>query len=481
MRARHSGVVGGGVANVFLSYAGEDRALARTVHGWLVEAGHETFAYLHPHDGVPPGEQWEPQLYERLRWADAMVCVVTSAHVASTWCTAELSIARARKLRLLPIRAEPEVRHPLLPSTQYIDYARDPDAARATVIEALRRAEAPAPGSRSAFPRLRWPHWVRRARWLSRRTIAGLAGATVAIGLGVAGLLLVIDHGTVDAATQRERDADPCALLDLAVLREFGTPAFTTPQYLQSCRATITSAGHETLLQVSMESAISIGTLIKNGEPVSKVDNFDVQPEKKSEVSDRHKCTYRLWLTEDQPVVAIEALNYDEQLIDLCAVSDAAVKGAISRLILIHNRRIPYTEDRTENYSHARADACELLDSTALSKVPGLNLYNVEPGYGHWSCTWRGSDDRAEVTLGLSLKDTTFDDHGADGVTINGKSAQVSNTGDYCDADVAHRHSPGRDQDTEMLRLGVKAPRSPEELCVLVTDLASTAEKELAD
>lgn len=57
------------------------------------------------------GERWEQWLYNRLRWADTVVCVVTSAYLASSWCTGEIGAAHAQGSRLLPLRAEPDVVH----------------------------------------------------------------------------------------------------------------------------------------------------------------------------------------------------------------------------------------------------------------------------------------------------------------------------------------------------------------------------------
>jgi hypothetical protein len=54
-------------------------------------------------DGLVVGKEWAQQLHERLRWADAVVCVVTPAYVASTWCAAEVGIAVSRGSRLLPV------------------------------------------------------------------------------------------------------------------------------------------------------------------------------------------------------------------------------------------------------------------------------------------------------------------------------------------------------------------------------------------
>ncbi|SDZ26006.1 WD domain-containing protein, G-beta repeat-containing protein, partial [Geodermatophilus africanus] len=147
------------MARVLVSHASKDAALAAEVHRWLVDEGHEAFLDRDLADGILAGEEWEKRLRERLRWADAFVCVLTSAYLASVWCTAELAIAQSRGSRLLPIRAESGVRHPLLNSVQYVDMTQDAAGARARVAEALLRVNAAGgygwPDDRSPFPGLR--------------------------------------------------------------------------------------------------------------------------------------------------------------------------------------------------------------------------------------------------------------------------------------------------------------------------------------
>jgi WD40 repeat protein len=147
------------VARVFISYASADRECASQLHEWLVAEGHQVFRYQDPDDGIAIGEEWAKRLHERLRWADAVVCVVTSAAATSTWCTAEVSIAKSWGIRLLPVLAEPEGLHPLLPSEQYADLTRDPDTARAALVGALSRVDAAGgfgwPDDKSPFPGLR--------------------------------------------------------------------------------------------------------------------------------------------------------------------------------------------------------------------------------------------------------------------------------------------------------------------------------------
>ena len=461
------------MSNVFLSYAVEDRALARTVHGWLIDDGHEVFEYLDPRDGTALGEQWEQRLYERLRWADAMVCVVTSAYVKSAWCTAEAGIARSRGTRLLPIFAEPGVSHPVLASTHYADYAQDPDAARATVIEALRRVRGP------WWSRSRRPEWLRRALRPGRRAIAGLIAGAVSVGLAAAWLIPVPD--TVDAATQRERNADPCPLLDTAALERSGDEVtLMTPRYLDTCLATIASPGHETIARVAFEPASPLPSLISDAEPdqIEPLGGLHIKWGKEDLLSDRRECTHRLWVDEDKPVIAFETRIYDKNQIDICRVGRAAVMPAITELV---RNGITYKNNRTGNFTHAQSDACSLLDATALGKVPGLDPNSAEPDYGKWRCTWSGNDGRTEVTLELMLEKPGFTGY-VNGVHIDvdEKRTRVSGDSTGCSADVLHRPSPGPGQATEMLRLRVEAPGfAQEQLCALVTDLAVAAEKRL--
>ncbi len=147
------------MARVFVSHASEDLALACDVHRWLIETGHEACLDQDLRDGIAVGEQWRGRLQERLRWADAVVCVVTSAYLASTWCTAEVAVAQSRGSRLLPLRGEPDVTHPLLTEVQDTGGVRDPVGARAAVAEALRRIDAAGgagwPDDRCPFPGLR--------------------------------------------------------------------------------------------------------------------------------------------------------------------------------------------------------------------------------------------------------------------------------------------------------------------------------------
>jgi hypothetical protein len=129
------------VARIFISYASSDRAIADEVSGWLRAVGHETFLDHDVRDGISVGEDWKQRLYRELRQVDAVIGVVTSSFVASSWCSAEVGIADTLGCRLMPLRAEAGVVHPLMRDLQYADYQADPQQARDRVLQAARLLE----------------------------------------------------------------------------------------------------------------------------------------------------------------------------------------------------------------------------------------------------------------------------------------------------------------------------------------------------
>ncbi|MGH3752930.1 MAG: TIR domain-containing protein [Pseudonocardiaceae bacterium] len=129
------------MARVFISYASADRAVADEVSGWLRAAGHAPFFDHDVRDGLSLGEDWKRRLYRELRQVEAVIGVVTASFVASKWCFAEVGIADARGCRLIPLRVEADVVHPLMGELHHVDYHADPQQARERVLRAVRLVE----------------------------------------------------------------------------------------------------------------------------------------------------------------------------------------------------------------------------------------------------------------------------------------------------------------------------------------------------
>ncbi|MCP2244508.1 nSTAND1 domain-containing NTPase [Lentzea aerocolonigenes] len=197
------------MARVFVSYASADLALAEELHGWLESAGHEVFLDRDPRSGIAIGDEWVRRLHERLRWAHALLCVITKDYRGSAWCTAELNTARLLGTRILPLRSGTVV-HPLLDDVQHTDLT-DRAAARARVARALAEIDAAGdphwPDGRSPFPGL-VPLDVDRHRvYFGReREIADLVelvvegrGGTLVVGSSGCGKSSLVRAGLVPA------------------------------------------------------------------------------------------------------------------------------------------------------------------------------------------------------------------------------------------------------------------------------------------
>ncbi|HEX2298971.1 MAG TPA: TIR domain-containing protein, partial [Pseudonocardiaceae bacterium] len=110
------------MASVFVSHSSQDRAATEWMVARLRAAGFAAlFVDFDPEQGIPAGRNWERDLYAQLRKTDAVVFLASAASVASQWCFAELSLARALGRPVFPVRLQPEVDLPLLAHLQWTD------------------------------------------------------------------------------------------------------------------------------------------------------------------------------------------------------------------------------------------------------------------------------------------------------------------------------------------------------------------------
>jgi WD40 repeat protein/energy-coupling factor transporter ATP-binding protein EcfA2 len=147
------------MAGVFISYSSKNNELAAELRDWLKVDGHDVFLDYDRHDGIEGGVQWRERLYERLRWADVVLCIVTGDYEISRWCFGEIVAAKTCGSRILPLVAEEGAHHPLLDDLQYIIYHGARLQSRERISRILREIDAAGgagwPDGRSPFPGLR--------------------------------------------------------------------------------------------------------------------------------------------------------------------------------------------------------------------------------------------------------------------------------------------------------------------------------------
>ncbi|MGH3700315.1 MAG: TIR domain-containing protein, partial [Pseudonocardiaceae bacterium] len=209
------------MAHIFISYATPDRPVADEVVSWLRAAGHEPFLDRDLRNGISVGEDWKQRLYRELREVDAVIGVVTSSFVASSWCSAEVGIADALGCRLMPLRAEAGVVHPLMRDLQYVDYLAGPGQARDRVLQAVKLLDDGGETWREGenpFPGLA-PFTAARSRvFFGRAAEAREVGNRVRARGGTGGLLALVGpsgcgkSSLLNAAVVPLLDSDPAWL-----------------------------------------------------------------------------------------------------------------------------------------------------------------------------------------------------------------------------------------------------------------------------
>lgn len=279
---------------------------------------------------------------------------------------------------------------------------------------------------------------------------------------------------TIDAATQRLRNADPCRLTGTEPLKQFGTPERVPGPYLNSCQVDINNRTASAQVVVSFDTPTDVSSI--KGTPVWH-NNFALF---RKELVEEKRCRNLLLPGGEEPRIYIDARTYDEKPgIDLCQVSDVATDTVIAGLE--RDKGITYTPNRTARYAHAHADACTLVDPATLSKVPGLDLSDPYVAYANWSCLWEQQPEGNSVDVHLRVEDSgTIDVYRSDrdNTRIGGKEALISSDGTACDVVVLHRTTPAG---IEILDVELTGPLMPPETRLIrATDIAAAAEENLS-
>jgi WD40 repeat protein len=107
---------------IFISHSSKDRKASDDVKSALARLGFErVFLDFDKETGLGIGENWEKRLYEELTRCHCVLLVLTPAWLASKWCFAELTQARALGKVILPVLCEPLGEKLVLPEIQAVD------------------------------------------------------------------------------------------------------------------------------------------------------------------------------------------------------------------------------------------------------------------------------------------------------------------------------------------------------------------------
>lgn len=150
---------------------------------------------------------------------------------------------------------------------------------------------------------------------------------------------------------------------------------------------------------------------------------------------------------------------------------------------MLDRGQVPRRTSAPNARSLARANACELLDATALRRVPGVRARASDPGFGNWKCEWEDGTGNFGVELEFDRSGTFDMDDGRPAVLAGRKSTVAPDDyGDHtCVVRTLHRsyrNSLG-DPTVELTILNVYGPQSPQKLCRSAEALAATAAKKL--
>ncbi len=264
------------------------------------------------------------------------------------------------------------------------------------------------------------------------------------------------------------RTADPCALTDAAALSRFGA-AQRDPEYgnFDRCDVLVQSGDSEVDVRVELRTPDSDETAPG---PVQTVGRVGVVRDPLNGES----CERTLLLADGNHVQVL-ARQLGEGPADLCAMADSATDSAVAKLA--QGQSIP-PRPGMPAASLINADACALLDNEGLSRFPGVDATDPDPGFANWSCRWHSTTSAADLLV-------RFDRHppltAADGrpVELAGHRAFVEPDGygpDTCQVSVPHREYVGEISDrAELLLVVVSGPQPADQLCQLATSLAEPA------
>jgi hypothetical protein len=145
------------MARIFISHSSADNDQAAQMKAWLASAGFESaFLDKDKTTGIPPGADWERTLYREVERSQAVIIIQTPNWLASKWCFAEFTQARALGKAIFPAIVAPIGDTLISPDIQVLNLLSDRDGGLERLKRELLRialdARAASSGTRAARP-----------------------------------------------------------------------------------------------------------------------------------------------------------------------------------------------------------------------------------------------------------------------------------------------------------------------------------------
>ncbi len=356
-------------------------------------------------------------------------------------------------------------------------------AAKSATKRGLRRPDGARPGRSGTGHRD-----TRRLRTPRTRLAVALSALLAVGGLGAAVLLALrpadstadpVTVGPVGPVSPVYPPAvDPCSLLDPAALEEFG-PLDINLDFggFDECRASI--APPEGTWRVNLVAEFEVPLAADQTLPgaVESLGGLKV-----GRLSGEHKCQRWILLTDRNhiKIVAGDSQGQSPAPVNLCEVAEAALRTAVDVLDGDRLRdRPPPAPD-----SLIGVDACGLLDTSALSRLEGLDPTTPSAGFGNWRCEWGDPGSGVPGVRTYFFRGNPLSTQpGLERMNIAGREAQTK-PGEFdnsavpsCLVQVAHRSfttRTGQDR-VELLRVVVYGLQPMTTLCRIAAEITATA------
>jgi WD40 repeat protein len=125
---------------IFISHSSRDKLKVKKLAVRLHQRGYKFFLSFDPSAGIPAARRWESEIYRQLQLSSAVIVVYSKAWLASKWCFAEFTQARALRKAIFRLQISSCKIDGPLAERQAIDFTTNQKEAYERLWDGLRRA-----------------------------------------------------------------------------------------------------------------------------------------------------------------------------------------------------------------------------------------------------------------------------------------------------------------------------------------------------